>query len=56
MLNNCFRKRQKFSFKNEVANEIIDKSIPMFSKHQQDNINKNKTVKQVPLEYRIVFL
>ena len=66
MLNNCFRKKQKFSFKNEVANEITDKSIPMFS--NQPHTDTNKTVvnrelslvienalKQVPLDYRMVF-
>ena len=66
MLNNCFRKQQKFSFKNEVANEINDKSIPMFS--NQPHTDTNKTVvnrelsliienalKQVPLDYRMVF-
>src|SRR5689334_2989759 len=31
MLNNCFKKKQKFSFKNEIANELNDKSTPMFS-------------------------
>ena len=66
MLNNCYRKKQKSSFKNEVANEISDKSIPMFS--NQTNSDTNKTVvsrelrlvivtalKQVPLDYRMVF-
>ena len=31
MLNNCFKKQQKFSFKNETTKEIDDKSLPMFS-------------------------
>jgi RNA polymerase sigma factor (sigma-70 family) len=66
MLNNCFRKQQKFSFKNEVANEIIDKSIPMFQ--NEPNTDTSKTVvnrelntvienalQQVPLDYRMVF-
>ena len=66
MLHNCFRKQQKFSFKNEVSNEIIDKSIPMFQ--QQQNTDTSKTVinrelntvienalQQVPLDYRLVF-
>jgi RNA polymerase sigma factor (sigma-70 family) len=66
MLNNCFRKRQKFSFKNEIANEISDKSIPMFS--NQPHTDTNRTVvnrelslvvenalKKVPLDYRMVF-
>ena len=66
MLNNCFRKQQKFSFKNEVAHEISDKSIPMFS--NQPHTDTNKTVvnrelslvienalKEVRLDYRMVF-
>lgn len=66
MLNNCFRKKQKFSFKNEVANEISDKSIPMFSNHPHTDTNKTvvnrelslvieNALKQVPLDYRMVF-
>ena len=66
MLNNCFRKKQKFSFKNEVANEISDKSIPMFSNQPQTDTNKTvvnrelslvieNALKQVPLDYRMVF-
>ena len=66
MLNNCFRKQQKFSFKNEAAHEISAKSIPMFS--NQSHTDTNKTVvnrelslvienalKEVPLDYRMVF-
>ena len=66
MLNNCFKKKQKFSFKNEFANELSDKSIPMFS--NQPHADTNKTIvnrelssvienalKQVPLDYRMVF-
>ena len=66
MLNNCFRKQQKLSFKNEIANEISDKSIPMFSNQSPTNTNKtvlNKelslviesAMKHVPLDYRMVF-
>jgi RNA polymerase sigma factor (sigma-70 family) len=66
MLNNCFRKKRKFSFKNEVANEISDKSIPMFSNLPRTDTNKTvvnrelslvieNALKQVPLDYRLVF-
>ena len=66
MLNNCFRKQNKFSFKNEVVNEISDKSTPMFSSQQHTDTNKavlNKelssvienALQQVPLDYRMVF-
>lgn len=66
MLNNCFRKKQKFSFKKEVAQQINDKSIPMFSDQPHTDINKNvvnrelslvieNALNQVPLDYRMVF-
>ena len=66
MLNNCFRKQQKFSFKNEVTNEISDKSIPMFSDQNRDDVIKTvanrelsfaieNALKQLPLDYRMVF-
>lgn len=66
MLNNCFRKRQKFSFKNEIVNDINEKSTPMFSGNQHtdtNNIVMNKelrvvienALKQLPEDYRLVF-
>lgn len=66
MLNNCYRKQQKQSFKNEIANEINEKSIPMFSNQHHSDTNKNvlhkelssvieNALQQVPLDYRIVF-
>ncbi len=66
MLNNCFRKQQKFSFKNEQANEINVECIPMFSDQNQNNTNKHvmnkelntvieNALKQVALDYRMVF-
>ena len=66
MLNNCFRKQQKLSFKNEVAREINDKAIPMFSSQPLTDTNKSivnrelsliieSALEQVPLDYRIVF-
>lgn len=66
MLNNCYHKRQKFSYKNEVVNEISDKSTPMFSNQEQSDPNKTvsykelttvieKALQRIPLEYRIVF-
>ena len=66
MLNKCFKRKQKFSFKNEVANEISDKSIPMFSSQPLTDTNKTvvnrelslvieNALKQVPLDYRMVF-
>lgn len=66
MLNNCFRKQQKFSFKNEVAHEISDKSTPMFSSNNNTDTSKtiaNKelsfvietALQQLPIDYRLVF-
>ena len=66
MLHNCYRKQQKSSFKNEVANDINDKSIPMFQHSQNTDANKTvmnrelnavieNALQQVPLDYRMVF-
>jgi RNA polymerase sigma factor (sigma-70 family) len=66
MLNNCYKKKQKFSFKNEIANEINDKSSPMFSSQQQSDTNRvvlnrelgfviEDALKKVPEDYRLVF-
>jgi RNA polymerase sigma-70 factor (ECF subfamily) len=66
MLNNCFKKQQKFSFKNEVSTEISDKSKPMFASQQHTDTSKavvNKELRsvienaleQLPLDYRLVF-
>ena len=66
MLNNCYKRQQKFSFKNEITNEIDDKSIPMFSSNQNTETTKvvvNKELGlvienaliQVPIDYRMVF-
>lgn len=66
MLNNCYRKQQKYSFKNEVANEITDNSIPMFSSNKHTDTGKTvsnkelsfvieKALQQLPIDYRMVF-
>jgi RNA polymerase sigma factor (sigma-70 family) len=66
MLNNCFKRQQKFSFKNEIRNAIDDKSVPMFSSNQHTETTKvvvNKelglvietALTQVPIDYRMVF-
>lgn len=66
MLNNCFRKQKKFSFKNEITNTINEKSIPMFTNHQHTDANDEvvnrelnhvieKSLEQIPIEYRLVF-
>lgn len=65
MHNKCFRKKKKFSFKNEIIQEINDDSKAMF--HQADN-NTYKVVQsselraivedalvKIPENYRMVF-
>ncbi len=66
MLNNCFQKQKKFSYRNEVSKELDDKSIPMFS--AQRHIDTHETVinrelsfvienalQKIPQDYRLVF-
>ena len=66
MLNKCFKRQQKFSFKNEVAQEIQEQDIPMFTHilqtstdqtvmNQELNFVIENALQQVPLDYRIVF-
>ncbi len=66
MLNNCFKKKQKSSYKNEIVNDINERSVPLFSNGQNTDTNKtvvNRELKnvieealaQLPLEYRMVF-
>src|SRR5689334_19145380 len=40
MLNNCYKKKQKLSYKNEISNEITDKSVPMFTGKQHTDTGK----------------
>ncbi len=66
MLNNCYRKQQKFAFKNEVLQEISEKSIPMFSSKPYTDTQKlasnrelsfviENALQKVPFDYRMVF-
>jgi RNA polymerase sigma-70 factor (ECF subfamily) len=65
MLNNCFKKKQKFAYKNEMSNEINDFAMPMFSS-RQDRYRQTRAdrelshvieeaLEQVPEDYRLVF-
>lgn len=66
MLNNCYRKKEKFSFKKEFAQEcMIESATPMFTPSNND-INKQiqahelgtiieKSLAQLPEDYRMVF-
>ena len=66
MLNNCFQKQKKFSYRNEASKELNDKSIPMFS--TQRHMDTHETVinrelsfvienalQKIPRDYRLVF-
>jgi RNA polymerase sigma-70 factor (ECF subfamily) len=66
MLNNCFRRQQKFSYKNEISDEIDDQSKPLFFYRQQGDSNKSvmnkelnsvieNALQQIPFDYKIVF-
>ena len=65
MLNNCYRKREKASFKNEIMEEAKEQATPMFAYTQGDT---EKTIQnrelghvieialnKIPLDYRMVF-
>ena len=66
MLNNCYRKKQKYKFRHETSFEISEKSIPMFADKNQSNTSRavaNKelgeivesAIQRIPIEYRMVF-
>ena len=65
MLNHCFRKKQKFSYKNEILTEINDNSEPMFTNSHNDTnkivVNRElsfiieNALEAVPFDYRMVF-
>jgi RNA polymerase sigma-70 factor (ECF subfamily) len=65
MLNNCYRKKEKFSYKNETSSEMNENSKPMFQHSNQDTgqlVNRNElnliveqTLQRIPENYRMVF-
>lgn len=66
MLNSCFRKRQKWSYKNMVNAEINERSTAVLFNDQQLDTNKtvmnrelNSVIEnallQIPIDYRMVF-
>lgn len=66
MLNNCYRKTQKLSYKNEILDSISDKSAPMYSDNQYTDTSKSvvmrelgtiieKALQELSLDYRLVF-
>lgn len=65
MMNNCYRKRVKSSFKNEIMQDMNDRSTPMFTSasndtekmvqsHELGHIIENALGK-IPFDYRMVF-
>lgn len=65
MLNNCYRKREKLSFKNEISTEVNDQSTPLFAHRDNDTdkIIQNRelgliiedALSRIPFDYRMVF-
>lgn len=65
MLHQCYRKRQKSSFKYEIVNEIQENSSPMFANTHRDtakvvagrelNAIIEHALQTVPFDYRMVF-
>ncbi len=65
MLNNCFRKKEKLSYKNEFAQEVKENATPMFTnKHNEGHheiLNKElnsvieTALEHIPMEYKMVF-
>lgn len=66
MLNNCYRKKQKYSFKNEFANETMNENVrPMFSNSDNDAQKEihnrelghiiERSFSKLPEDYRMVF-
>lgn len=65
MMNNCFRKKEKSSFKYEINREILENSTPAFNNSNNDTMktihNKElgnvieKALSKIPFDYRMVF-
>lgn len=65
MLNNCYRKKEKSSFKNEIMQDVNDHSKPMFTNanNDTDKVVQNhelgriieEALGKIPFDYRMVF-
>src|SRR5690606_24485275 len=65
MMNNCYRKKEKSSFKNEIMQEVDDNSKPMFTNanNETENIVQNRelghiiedALGKIPFNYRMAF-
>ena len=67
MLRNCVRKKQKFSYKNELASPIDENSLPMFSTNRNNDVSREitnrelnqaieKSLLNLPEIYRMAFV
>lgn len=65
MMNNCYRRKGKSGFKNEIMQDINDQSAPMFAnghsdtdkivqRHELGRVIEN-ALGRIPLDYRMVF-
>lgn len=65
MMNNCYRKREKSSFKSEIMQDVNERSTPIFPdrNNDTDKIIQNRelghiienALEKIPFDYRIVF-
>lgn len=65
MLNNCYRKKEKFSFKNEITKDANENAIPMFMNSHSDTYKLiqnhelghviEEALGTIPEDYRMVF-
>lgn len=65
MMNNCYRKREKASFKYEMAQDLNDNATPMFTTSDRDTgtVVQNRelghiieeALARIPFDYRMVF-
>lgn len=65
MLNNCYRRKRKASYKNEYNTDLNENSIPMFTPQNNDTekiVQKNElsriiedALSKIPLDYRMTF-
>lgn len=65
MINNCYRKRGKSGFKNEIMQDVNEYSMPMFTNRNNDTdrIIQNRelghiienALAKIPFDYRMVF-
>ncbi|GAB3021512.1 sigma-70 family RNA polymerase sigma factor [Niabella terrae] len=65
MMNNCYRKSEKASFKNEIMQDANESATPMFSNENEGTDKRvqnrelgqiiEKALVKIPFDYRIVF-